>query len=371
MVAALKAKILVPKYVQYILLPLVLVLGIWFLSIIRTIIIMFLLAAIIAFVLDQPVSLLQDKLRFPRVLAVILVWLVLLGIFIGLIALIVPNVISELNHLIDQIPEYTTRTESIVQDVQKWFGELDVPYKPDITPADVAGKLASGGEQIATRALGFAELLFSTGLNAFLVLVISVYMLIDARRLRQTVRNMFPEQFRDDAVRLFSRMQSALGSYLRGQLLISTIMGIMGGMIAFYGGAGAYVFIIAVWVAITEVVPLIGPFIGAAPAVILAYFIVSPERALVVGLLFLAVQQLEGHILVPKIMGKSVGVHPLWVMFAVLTGATIGGLPGGLLAVPLVAIIKVTIDFCRDEMVLEKWDRPLLEKKVAEEGESA
>ncbi|MCL5883392.1 MAG: AI-2E family transporter, partial [Actinobacteria bacterium] len=87
--------------------------------------------------------------------------------------------------------------------------------------------------------------------------------------------------------------------------------------------------------------------------------------------LFLAVQQLEGHLLVPKIMGKSVGVHPLWVMFAVLSGASIGGLAGGLLAVPMVAIIKTVIDFCREEMILEKWERPLLEKKSVEEGESA
>lgn len=368
---SLKEKILVPKYVQYILLPLALLLGVWFISIIRTIIIMFALATIIAFVLDQPVSLMQEKLRMPRILAVVIVWLFLLGIVAGLMALIVPNVISELNYLIDNIPEYTTRTESIAHDFQKWFGELDLPYKPDITPQDVAGKLASGGEDVAKRALGFAELIFSTGLNAFLVLIISIYLLIDAPRLRDSARNSIPPQFRDDAVKLFSKMQKALGRYLRGQLLVSTIMGILGGIIAFYGGAGAYVFIIVVWVALTEVIPLIGPFLGAAPAVVLAYFIVSPGRAMVVALLFLAVQQLEGHILVPKVMGKSVGVHPLWVMFAVLTGATIGGLPGGLLAVPLVAIIKVVIDFCREEMILEKWDRPLLEKKPVEESKTA
>ena len=368
---ALREKILVPKYVQYILLPLTLVLGVWFVSVIRTIIIMCLLAAIIAFVLDQPVSLLQDKLRFPRVLAVLLVWLVLLGILAGLIALVIPNLISELNYLIEQIPDYATRTESIVSDFQKWFGDLQLPYKPDITPQDVAGRRASGSEEIARRALGFAELLFNTALNAFLILVISVYVLVDARRLRQTAKNAFAPQFRDDAVKLFGHIQKALGSYLRGQLLISTIMGIMGGMIAFYGGAGAYVVIIFVWVALTEVIPLIGPFLGATPAVILAYFTVSPGRALVVALLFLAVQQLEGHILVPKIMGKSVGVHPLWVMFAVLTGAALGGLAGALVTVPFVAIIKVVIDFCREEMILEKWDRPLLEKKPVEENKSA
>lgn len=366
-----REKILVPKYVQYIFLPVALLLGLWFVNIIRTIIIMFLLATILAFVLDQPVSLLQSKVRLPRVLAVVIVWVILLAIIAGAMALIVPNVISELNYLIDQIPEYTTRTESIVRDLQKWFGELELPYKPDITPGDIAGKLASGGEEVAVRALGFAQMLFSMGFNAFLIVVISIYMLIDASRLRQTARDAFPPQFQEDAMRLFARVQSALGSYLRGQLLVSTIMGIIGGMIAFYGGAGSYVFIIAVWVAITEVIPFIGPFIGAAPAVVLAYFTVSPGRALWVALLFLVAQQLEGHILVPRIMGKSVGVHPLWVMFAVLSGASIAGILGGLLAVPMVAIIKVTIDFCREEMVLEKWDRPLLEKKQIEDGESA
>src|SRR5665811_2099806 len=321
--SAFREKILVPRYVQHILLPVALLLGLWFISTIRTIIIMFLLATILAFVLDQPVSLLQDKVRLPRILAVVIVWMILLAIIAGAVALIVPNVIAELNYLIDQIPEYTTRTESVVSDVQKWFGELEIPYKPDITPGDVADKLTSRGEEVARRALSFAQLFFSMGLNAFLIVVISIYMLVDARRLRQTVRNAFPPQFQDDAVRLFGRIQSALGSYLRGQLLVSTVMGILGGMIAFYGGAGEYVFIIAVWVAITEVIPLIGPFIGAAPAVILSYFIVSPGRALWVALLFLVVQQLEGHILVPRIMGKSVGVHPLWVMFAVLSGASI------------------------------------------------
>lgn len=368
--SAFREKILVPKYVQYILLPVALLLGLWFVSTIRTIIIMFLLATIIAFLLDQPVSLLQDRARMPRIMAVVIVWLILLAILAGALALIVPNVISELNFLLNQIPEYTTRTEMFVHDVQQWFAELEIPYKPDITPGDVAGKLSSGGEEVARQALAFAQLLFSLGLNAFLIVVISIYMLIDARRLSRATRELFPPQFQDDALRLFSRVQSALGSYMRGQLLVSTVMGILGGMIAFYGGAGEYVFIIAVWVAITEVVPLIGPFIGAAPAVILSYFIVSPGRALWVALLFLIVQQLEGHILVPRIMGKSVGVHPLWVMFAVLSGATIAGLPGGLLAVPMVAIIKATLDFCREELVLEKWERPLLEKKRIEDSES-
>lgn len=368
----MREKILVPRYVQYIALPTGILLGFWFVSTIRTIVIMFALAFVTALVLDQPVTLMQEKLRLPRVVAVILVWLLILSIFGLAIAFLVPNIISELNDLIDKLPEYSVKVESISADVQQWFRDLDLPYKPDITPADVAGKMESAGVEIASRGLGFAEALFNIGLNIFLIFVISIYMLIDTDRLKNGARNIVPAQFRDDAVLLFARLQKALGSYLRGQLLVSTVMGILGGMIAFYGGSGKYVFLIAIWVAATEVVPLIGPFIGAAPAVVLAWFAVSPARALVVAILFLAVQQLEGHILVPRIMGRSVGVHPLWVMFAVLAGATLAGIMGGLIAVPLVAIIKVIIDFCREEMVLEKWQRQLLEKSpCAEESESS
>lgn len=367
----MRQKILVPKYVQYIVLPLALLFGLWFVNTVRHIIIMFLLAAIIALVLDQPVSLLQERLRFPRLLAVLVVWLVLLGVIGGALFLIVPNIISELYYLIEQLPDYGRKIETITDDWHRWFRDLDVPLKPDITPEDIAEKLESAGTGIAMQGLGFASALFNMGLNLVLIFIISVYMLLDTRHLKEAAKNYFPEDFRDDALHLFSHMQKALGSYLRGQLLVSTIMGILGGLIAWYGGAGEYVFLIAVWVAVTEVIPLIGPFLGAAPAVILAYFAVSPTRALVVAILFLVVQQLEGNILVPRIMGKSVGVHPLWVMFAVLCGASLGGILGGLLAVPAVAIIKVLVDFYRDELVMEKWDRPLLEKAALNEGEPA
>ena len=367
----MRQKILVPKYLQYIVLPLALLGAIWFIKIVFHIIIMFLLAAIIALVLDQPVSLLQERLKFPRVLAVVLVWLIIISIVVVVLALLVPNIISELYYLIEQLPEYSLKLQTIVDDLRRWFHELNVPYKPDITPEDVSGKLQSAGTEIAMRGLDFATSLFNLGLNIALIFIISIYMLLDTRRLKEAVKNMFPEKFRDDALRLFSHMQKALGSYLRGQLLVSTVMGILGGFIAWYGGAGAYVVLIAVWVAITEVIPLIGPFIGAAPAVTLAYFAVSPGRALIVMILFLIAQQLEGHLLVPRIMGKSVGVHPLWVMFAVLSGAALGGILGGLLAVPSVAIIKVLVDFYRDELVMEKWDRPLLEKTAAGEADGA
>ncbi|MHB1413388.1 MAG: AI-2E family transporter [Thermoleophilia bacterium] len=364
-----KEKILVPKYVQYALLPAAILLALWFISTVRSIVLLFILASILAFVLDVPVSFLQDRLRLPRLVATLAVWLVIIAIVGGLLMLIVPLVINELNNFLDNLPAYADRVQKLVQDIQDSFRHSSFPLKPDITASDVSDRLVTLGESAATTSLGVATTIGRMGFNAFLILVISVYMLIDARRLKRAVKNVFPEKFRPDAIHLFSNLQRALGSYLRGQFIISSCMGIIGGTIAWYGGGG-YAAIVGVWVFLTEVIPFIGPFLGMVPAVILAWLAGGPLHALMVTGLFLAAQQLEGQVLVPKIMGRSVGVHPLWVMFAVLSGATFGGLIGALLAVPTVAVVRTLVIFAREEMALEKWDRPLLEKTGANDAES-
>lgn len=363
----MRQKILIPKYLQYIVLPVALLTGFWFIGMVRNIVIMFILAALIAFVLDRPVSLLKERLRLPRIAGALLIWLVILGVMGGVLALVVPNLIEELNNLITNLPSYAEGGGETVRDLQDWIAGLGTPYSIDISAVDFSSRLESVGTTMAEKFLDVANAALNIGINAVLVFIISMYILLDAPHLRQSARNRLPESFREDFIRLFGRMQKALGSYLRGQLLVSTIMGILGGLIAWYGGSSEYIFIIAVWVAITEIIPLIGPFLGATPAVAIAWFSVSPGRALVVALLFLVAQQLESHILVPRIMGKSVGVHPLWVMFAALAGGTIAGLMGAMVAVPLVAVIKVAIDFFHEEMILEKWDRPLLEKTAIDD----
>lgn len=364
-----REKILVPRYVQYVVLPLLVILLIWFISAVKSIIILFLLAAVIAFVLDLPVSFLQDRLHIPRFIAVIVVWLIILGVFGGVLALfVIPNVINELNNLINQLPDYASNVQSIVERIQEWFREVNFPFKPDITAQDVASQLQSVGTNLANRGLDLATAVLSLGFNALLMFVISIYMLADARRIKQAVKNRFPERFRGDAVKLFGHMQTAVGNWFKGQLIISSLMGVFGGIIA-YWGSGGYSFLIGFWVALVEVIPFIGPFLGMIPAIILAWLAGGPIKALIVAVLFIGVEQLEGQILVPKIMGRTVGVHPLWVLFAVLAGSTFGGIAVGLMAVPILAVITAAIRFFREEVELEKWERPLLEKKAVEEAD--
>jgi predicted PurR-regulated permease PerM len=126
--------------------------------------------------------------------------------------------------------------------------------------------------------------------------------------------------------------------------------------------------VVGLWVGLTEIIPVIGAFLGAVPAVLIALFVGGFSNALLVAGLFLVAQQIEGNILVPKVMGGSVGVHPLWVLFATLAATALYGIVGAIFAVPIVAIIAATFRYLRDTLVFERWSRlPLVPADAEEE----
>jgi len=145
-------------------------------------------------------------------------------------------------------------------------------------------------------------------------------------------------------------------------------MGVLGALIMLIT-VGKYALPVGAWVAATEIIPVIGAFLGAVPAVAIALFIPSGGffKALLVAALFLVAQQIEGNLLVPRIQGGSVGVHPLWVLFATLAGTALYGLVGAIFAVPIVAIVAATLRYLRRTLLFERWGNPPL--RPAEEAE--
>jgi predicted PurR-regulated permease PerM len=125
---------------------------------------------------------------------------------------------------------------------------------------------------------------------------------------------------------------------------------------------GKYALPAGAWVAATEIIPVIGAFLGAVPAVAIALFVPQGGvvQALIVAGLFLVAQQVEGNVLVPRIQGGSVGVHPLWVLFATLAGTALYGLLGAIFAVPVVAIVAATLRYLRGALIFERWGKPPL-----------
>jgi predicted PurR-regulated permease PerM len=233
---------------------------------------------------------------------------------------------------------------------------------------------APSAGQILNAALGFvggAFGVFGTMLNLVLMLIVSVYMLLDRERIMSAILQAAPVTVRDQTVELFYAVESTLVKYLKAQLLLCAIMGVIGWAIAYFT-FGSYALLIGHWVGLTEIIPVLGPFLGAIPAVLIALFPGGFIQAILVASLFLVAQQLEGNVLQPKIMGGSVEVHPLRVLFATLAGTALYGAVGAVFAVPLVAIVAAALRYLRETLLFERWRKaPIFAADISEESPAA
>jgi predicted PurR-regulated permease PerM len=158
-----------------------------------------------------------------------------------------------------------------------------------------------------------------------------------------------------------ARIQRAVGHYLRGQLLFSLAMGLGAGLGMYvFGVTGVfpdgrtYAFAFGAWFGLMELIPFVGPFLGALPPLLVALF-QDPLTAVWLGIFFTALQQLEGHVVAPYIFGHTLRINPLLVIFALLTGGEIYGFLGALISLPLAAMLRETVVYLRRHLVLEPW----------------
>jgi predicted PurR-regulated permease PerM len=184
-------------------------------------------------------------------------------------------------------------------------------------------------------------------------------MLLDMQRFGRAIDRRFPPRRGERP--LLRSIENSLASYVRGQVALSFIIGVSAGVgiwaLAATGllpHAQTYALLFGAWVALTEVIPYLGPWLGAAPPFIYA-LVVHPLSALWVAILFLVIQQVEGHVVVPNIMGNALRLHPLLVIFGLAAGAELYGLPGALIALPLLAVMRAIWEFFADRITLEPW----------------
>jgi predicted PurR-regulated permease PerM len=355
-------KLVVSTYLQYILIAVGFFLLVVFVRQLSGVLLTFLMAAILAYILN-PVVRRLEQLRLPRVVAVIGVFAgLILAVVAALLVLIIPAV-GQVQNVIENPGALVERANAMVERVQ------EVPY--------VGGRIAELDEQAITQfvqsnapsagqalsaATGFIGGIFGafgTVLNLLLMLIVSIYLLLDRERITRAVLGAIPEMVRDHALELFHVVERTLIRYLRGQLALCAIMGIIGWAIAFFV-IGEYSLVLGLWVGLTEIIPVIGAFLGAIPAVLIALVVPGGgiTKSLIVAGLFLVAQQIEGNILVPRIQGGSVGVHPLWVLFATLAGTALYGIVGAIFAVPVVAIVAATFRYLRGTLIFERWSKP-------------
>jgi predicted PurR-regulated permease PerM len=366
-------KLVVSTYLQYILIALGALLLFTFVRQLGGVLLTFLLAAVLAYVLNPLVRQLEAW-RIPRVAAVTGVFAALVvAVLAALLVLIIPAV-GQVQNLVQDptvLTDGATRLLNWAQDNLPNEVRDQVATVDHAAIAEFARSNAPSAGQILNGALGFVGGvfgIFGTMLNLVLMLIISVYLLLDKERITRSTLRAVPVTIREQTVELFHAVEDTLVKYLKAQLLLCAIMGVIGFAIAYFT-FGSYALLIGLWVGVTEVIPVLGPFLGAVPAVVLALFSGGIAQALLVAALFLVAQQLEGNILQPNIMGGSVGVHPLWVLFATLAATALYGIVGAVFAVPIVAIIAAVLRYLRETLFFERWRKALVSEITLEEGE--
>jgi predicted PurR-regulated permease PerM len=340
---------------------------------VRHAVFIFLVALLIALLLNPLVRGL-GRLWIPRGIAVAIVYLTFAAALALAILALATVVVQQTRNASNRIDDYFTvesgrlHTTGATQDLASLQQWLDSHHLKRVKVQKQGQKfLTSVGtndvEKYTTKALNWAEgaglavvsLLFSV----LLVVVVSIYMLLDMQRLAAAVDRRFPPA--PGTMPLIERMERALASYVKGQAALSLIIGASSGlglwilgMIGLMPNGGHYAVLFGAWAGITELIPYVGPWLGAAPPVLYA-LVQHPLSALWVALLFLAIQQLEGHVVVPKVMGHSLRLHPLLVIFGLLAGGEIYGFPGILVALPLLAAARAVWEFFSERLELASW----------------
>jgi predicted PurR-regulated permease PerM len=366
-------KLQIPRWMQLVGLPLVL-LFLWTLaSTVAHVVFLFIVAALIALLLDPLVRALQ-RLRIPRGFSVAVVFLSFAAaLVVGMIAIGVV-VVDQSREAADRIDAYLTveRGQSsqtdAERDVDRLQGWLDDHGLERIEVREQGQELVDSlrdadPQEYTSRAIEFLEgaalSIFEVLFSLVLIIVVSIYMLLDMGRLSAAVDRRFPP--RPDSGSLIPRIESALAGYVRGQVLLSLIIGVSAGVglwvlgtLGWAEGMDQYALLFGAWVGAMELIPYLGPWLGAIPPVIYA-LIVDPVSAIWVTLLFLAIHQIEGHIVVPTVMGSALRLHPLLVIFGLLAGGEIYGLAGIFVALPLLAVLRAIWEFAGERIELEDW----------------
>lgn len=274
------------------------------------------------------------KYRIPRWAAILGIYCSIIGILVGVGLLIIPP-------LVDQARAFWTALPSLIEQGRQWLVERGV-LGSNVSPTDVIRQAPVGGSDAVGTVLA-AVWGFIGGIFGFVtILILSFYMLADSSQITRAFVRLFPRTERARVQDACNRVTTKVSAWLGGQLLLAGIIGTTAAIGLWLLGV-PYFYVLALIAGIGEMIPVVGPFLSAIPAVGVA-FSVSPSLGIFVALFFFVQQQLENHVLVPRVMARQVGVSPVIVIVALLIGGSLLGIVGAILAVPTAAILQVMFE---------------------------
>lgn len=314
---------------------------------------------VIAYLLDPVVMFLMRKLKVRRKQGIFLACLILIGTISFLIYKLLPQIIENVNNIMSFIMEGDVDIAKIVADIKN---RMDNKYIEYIT--DYILQAGESFRNIINNLLNYLynmlmSLITNIGSSTFTVFIsfiISIYMLSEKddllARSKRFIHAYFSDKKAKDILDVFEKANKIFKSFLGGKLLDSAIVGIMF-VIAFALAKVPYAPLMGTLTGFFNIIPYFGPLIGSVPVIIVSFF-VNPTKALTALIIIIIIQQIDANILEPKIVGENVGVSPFWIITSVTVGGNLFGIPGLILGVPVVVLLKTVLEGSMEMRLIEK-----------------
>jgi predicted PurR-regulated permease PerM len=310
-----------------------------------------LIALLVVYLLNPVVSALERR-GTPRVAGAAVVYLLFVAVVALVLSFVIPLAGRQAVAVANDFPAYVEDVQGQVTRLGQRFGQ---DWELNLDAGRVSGWLSeAGNQQTVTRYLTGLGSFTTSLLHALVILILgpvmAFYLLVDLPRLQRGALAMIPPASREEMGALGEQIGKTVGGFFRGQLLVALFVGVASSL-------GLYLIHLPFWLlvglvaGVFNLVPLIGPFIAGGLAVVIALLNGEPVQALLAVVVLTVVQQIDNHLISPNVMGRTVRLHPVVVMLGLLLGATVGGLFGMLVVVPLVAVAKIVFVFCWQRFV--------------------
>lgn len=303
-----------------------------------------LIAGFLYYMLNPLVGIFERKLKLSKNWSVSLVLLFFIGIFVFFVSLIIPTVVKQLGQLIQNIPQFINAVEDWTNQLftHPLIKDLDIQSywdKMDLSIGAIVGKILNG---ISSGLGSFVGVFANITIVVITVPFMLFYMLKDGDRLIPMIEKYLPAQSKGEILTLLHKMSQTISKYISGQAIECTFVAV-GTMIGYKIIGVEYAFLFGIIAGLTNMIPYVGPYLGLAPALFVTLFSGSDKALLHAGLaciVVLIVQQIDGNIIYPNVIGKSLDIHPLTIIIILLVAGNIAGLLGMILGVPFYAVCK-------------------------------
>jgi predicted PurR-regulated permease PerM len=302
------------------------------------ILVLLLASFLVAFLLGPLVDRLEGR-GVPRLLAILLLYLTILGALTGGALLLIGPLTTQVQGLSTTLPTLLSSESDAQTQIDQFLRQIGLPVSVAALRDQLAGNLTSAGSSLLGGTLTALTGLVGLVTDLFLVLAITFYLLLDGNNMHTWALRLLPTALRERWFFIEATLNRVLGGYIRGQIIVSLTVGIAAGLGSALLGVH-YPLVIGLLAFLFEFIPMVGPILGMVPAVLLALFQPLPLVVWVI-VYFIVLQQVESNVIVPRVSGQAVGLHPLGVLLALLAGVELGGLGGALLAVPLAGVLYV------------------------------